>query len=257
MSDGSPQQTSPAAFGAAIQGRRLAQQDLFRLVWLPGEQAWLLLVADGMGGHAAGDVASRIVADSFVAAFSTARSSGASLNDALHRALEDANAQIANYQEDAPETAGMGTTLLAAHLGADGIAWISVGDLPLWIFRNGAVHRLNQDHSLRAAVAAGVDANANMLLSALDGTSIPLVDCKPKPLRIRPGDLAILASDGVLTLSESEISYTVAENAPAGPEAVVRALLQAVEDCGTPHQDNCAVIVAGPPLPAPISSSQR
>jgi len=255
MTRASHRQASNGAYGAAITGRRSEQQDSFRSVWLAGEQAWLLLVADGMGGHAAGEVASRIAADGFVAAFSTSRSRGASVNQALQRALDAANEQIADHQDDAPETDGMGTTLLAAHLGPQGLAWISVGDSPLWIFRNGAVHRLNEDHSMRAAAATGGDVNPNMLLSALDGSLVPFVDFKPKPLRTRHGDLAVLASDGLLTLSEAEISRTIEENAGAGPEAVVRALLNAVEDRRDPYQDNCTVIVAAPQATPSVSSS--
>ena len=257
MSEASPQQTPLSAFGAAIQGRRSEQQDLFRSVWLSGEQAWLLVVADGMGGHAAGEVASRVAADAFIATFTTERPAGAALGDALQRAMRDANARIAAYQQDAPATTGMGTTLIAVHLCVHGLAWISVGDSPLWVFRNGRVSRLNEDHSLRAAVAAGANANANMLLSALDGGTIALIDCRPKPFRLRSGDLAILASDGLLTLSESEISRIIAENAAAGPELVTRALLRAVETCDKPHQDNCTVIVAAPPKPPATPSSLR
>jgi PPM family protein phosphatase len=249
MSDASPRRAAaePEVFGAAIQGRRSEQQDSFRSVWLAARRAWLLVVADGMGGHAAGAVASRIAADTFVSTFAT-RSEGVSLDEAMRGALHDANAQIAKSQEDAPETTGMGTTLVAAHLDADGVAWISVGDSPMWIFRNGAINRINEDHSLRPAVAAGAKAIANMLQSAVNGEPIALVDCRSKPVRLRPGDLVILASDGLLTLSDKEISDTVGDNASAGPEAIVRALLEAVEERGKSNQDNCAVMVAAPRL---------
>jgi serine/threonine protein phosphatase PrpC len=146
MSDASPRRAGaePEVFGAAIQGRRSEQQDSFRSVWLAARQAWLLVVADGMGGHAAGAVASRVAADTFVSKFATRRSEGVSLDEAMRGALHDANTQIAKSQEDAPETTGMGTTLVAAHLGADGVAWIGVGDSPMWIFRNGAINRINE-----------------------------------------------------------------------------------------------------------------
>jgi PPM family protein phosphatase len=250
MSDASPQRAAaePEVFGAAIQGRRSEQQDSFRSVWLAARQAWLLVVADGMGGHAAGAVASRVAADAFVSTFATRRSEGVSLDEAMRGALHDANTQIAKSQEDAPETTGMGTTLVAAHLDADGVAWISVGDSPMWIFRNGAINRINEDHSLRPAVAAGAKAIANMLQSAVNGEPIALVDCRSKPVRLRPGDLVILASDGLLTLSDEEISDTVGNKASAGPEAIVRALLKAVEERGKSNQDNCAVMVAAPHL---------
>jgi hypothetical protein len=65
-----------------------------------------------------------------------------------------------------------------------------------------------------------------MLQSAVNGEPIALVDCRSKPVRLRPGDLVILASDGLLTLSDKEISDSVGNNASAGPEAIVRALLK-------------------------------
>ncbi len=251
------ERTLTAAFGAAIKGRRAGQQDAFRSVWLAGEQAWLLAVADGMGGHAAGDVASRVAADAFVTTFPALRSGGASLKGAFRGALDEANAGVATHQADVPETAGMGTTIVAAHVGNSGLAWISVGDSPLWLVRNGALTRVNADHSLRSAAASGANVNANMVLSALTGGAIALIDCRANPLPLRAGDFVVLASDGLLTLSDSEISRTIVDNAATSPEAIARALLKAVEDRDAPQQDNCTVIVAAPPLTASASGSRR
>ena len=243
----SPAALNSAVHGAAIQGSRSEQQDSFRTVWLAGEQAWLLVVADGMGGHAGGGVASRLAADTFVSAFAARRSGGATLGQALQSALDDANARIARGQREAPETEGMGTTLVAAHLSAQGLAWISVGDLPMWLLRAGAVDRLNEDHSFRPAVKRGAKAIANMLQSVLNGQPVALIDLQPKPRRLRTGDLVIVASDGVLTLDTGDIATVAARHAAEGAEAVVQALLAEVVSRQKSSQDNCAVVVAIPP----------
>jgi protein phosphatase len=254
-------ETVPAGapgLGAAIQGGRAAQQDSFRSVWLSGENAWLLIVADGMGGHAAGAVASRIAADTFVSAFTAKREAGASLEQALEEALEDANQQIARAQEEAPETAGMGTTLVAAYVSPQGVAWISVGDSPLWLIRKGTIERMNEDHSFRPAVAKGAKASANVLQSALNGDEIALIDLQPKPRRLRTDDVVIMASDGLLTLTEREIASCVVKSAHGDAETIARTLLQAVEQRAEPNQDNCTVLVAaaaGPDIDAHSATS--
>jgi len=237
-------------YGAAIQGRRSEQQDAFRSVWLAAEQAWLLVVADGMGGHAGGAVASRLAADAFVGTFTARRAAGVSLGEALQAALDDANARIARGQQEMPETEGMGTTLVAAHLSSEGLAHISVGDSPLWVLRAGALERINADHSFRPAVARGAKAIANMLQSVLNGDPIPLIDARPKPRRLRSGDLVIVASDGLLTLEASEIAAVAARHADAGAEAVTHGLLAEVVSRGKSNQDNCTVLVALAPIAA-------
>ncbi len=231
-------------FGAAIQGQRSEQQDSFCSIWLPKERAWLLIIADGMGGHAAGEVASRIAVDTFITSFNAARSAGTGLEEALNLSLDSANARIASTQRASPETIGMGTTLVAAHLSTNGLAWISVGDSPLWLYRADKLIRLNEDHSLRGAVAAGARGVGNLLQSALNGQTIALIDCRAQPYPLLAGDLVLISSDGLLTLTEDEIAATVRQSSVGGPEAITRAILDAVEDRRKSNQDNCAVVVA-------------
>src|SRR3954454_22221591 len=103
-----------SVYATAIQGSRSQQQDAVRLRWLAADRAWLIVLADGMGGHAAGDLASKIAVDSFVGTFAATREAGSGLEAAFKRALEDANAKIGEVQAVRPETKGMGTTLVAA-----------------------------------------------------------------------------------------------------------------------------------------------
>ena len=213
---------------------------LFRIHRLEREQAWLLVLADGMGGEAAGEIASRLAVDEFVVSFEAHRQAGKSLDHALGGALQSANNRIGQEQEERPETLGMGTTMVGAYLSPAGIAWISVGDSPLWLYRADDLRRLNEDHSLRQMGGSA----GNMLQSALNGQPIPLVNCRAIPLPVHDGDLIVLCSDGILTLAEDQIAETIRNSATTNPEFIVWLLLHAVEDKKKRHQDNCTALIA-------------
>ncbi len=142
----------------------------------------------------------------------------------------------------------MGTTLLAVHLDARGVAWISVGDSPLWLCRGGLIRRLNEDHSLSRSDAAGTRIRSSLLQSVLNGDDIAMIDCQANPLRLDGGDLVLLASDGILTLGQEEILQTVIEHEIANPETVVREILEAVCAREKPNQDNCTIVAAAVPV---------
>ena len=94
------------------------------------------VLADGMGGHTAGALASRMVCESFVAAFAGLNGSRP---ERLLNALRSANDAIAAKVEANPVLSGMGSTLVAAVLSDDGVEWVSVGDSPLLLFRRGEI----------------------------------------------------------------------------------------------------------------------
>lgn len=245
---------TPEVFDGAIQGARSEQQDAYRTRWIESDRAWLLVLADGMGGHAGGGTASRIAVDGFVAAFVSKRSRGATLEDAFHAALNDANARIAQVQQAQPELGDMGTTIVAAYLSPTGVSWISVGDSPMWLCRGGRLTRLNEDHSMRE-IAGSAKNLRNMLQSVLNGQPIPMVDCKAAPVATAPGDVLLVASDGILTLRDEEIAETLRQMYPHGAESIGQSLLAYVTDYQKSNQDNCSVIVAFPTGPADVTVS--
>lgn len=250
----------------ASQGGRAYQEDA-AAVWpgqgslvprgaLPAGADLVAVLADGMGGHAAGDVASTLVCGMFLEAFGTEDSSEESITDRLTRALEAANSAIRRKTEKNPALSGMGATLVALALSGSGRAeWISVGDSPLYIWRGGDMVRLNQDHSLAPLLdqmvadgkmtfaQAQSDPRRHYLRSAVTGEDLDLVDIADTPLPLHPGDVLIAASDGLLTLEEDEIRRITSAYAPEGPGAVADALLRAVDAEGVAHQDNTTVIV--------------
>lgn len=235
-----------------IQGRRRSQQDCAVCIPL-GVGQHLLVLADGMGGHAAGDVASSLAVTGFCSAFE-APGMPEEPNERLMAALEAANYAIHDRVAAEPELTGMGTTLVAAVVEGRELRWVSVGDSPLWLVRDGEIRRLNANHSvageLAEQVAAGEMTAAEaaeapgraMLFSALLGENIDLVDIPEAPVRLESGDVIMIASDGVETCSLEELIGIVGGRDDAAAELVDQ-ILTAVEDHEIDYQDNATLIV--------------
>lgn len=222
---------------------------------VPGSGGSFAVLADGMGGHAGGALASRLVCERFL---STAVLSAGDAPVRLIAALHAANDAIASQVADNPLLSGMGSTLVGAAFGPVGIEWVSVGDSPLYLFRRGDVAVLNADHSLAPEldrlVAAGrltaedarKDPRRHMLRSAVTGDELDMVDLSRQPLALEFGDYIVLASDGVETLETDEIARIIQGYASDGAAAVATAIIRAVEALREPHQDNATVLVVRP-----------
>jgi protein phosphatase len=149
----------------------------------------------------------------------------------------------------------MGCTLVGIVLepGPDRIQWVSVGDSPLYLVRGGDIVRLNEDHSYAPEIdrlaetgalsreAARLHPHRHVLRSALTGLEPELIDRSAQPLSLEPGDIVVLASDGIHTLAEADIARLAA--AAPTPTAAAEALISAVEAAGAPYQDNTTVVV--------------
>ena len=180
-------------------------------------------------------------------------------NERLMAALEAANYAIHDRVAAEPELIGMGTTLVAAVVEGHELRWVSVGDSPLWLVRSGEIRRLNANHSvageLAEQVAAGEMTAAEaaeapgraMLFSALLGEYIDLVDIPEAPVRLEPGDVVMIASDGVETCGPDELIDIVCGGDDAAAELVDR-VLAAVEDHEIDYQDNATLVVCRLPL---------
>jgi PPM family protein phosphatase len=240
-------------------GRRDRQEDALAVSCPEGVDFGFAVVSDGMGGHAAGDLASRIiVAEIFAelilrsrAPFEEARD----LAELLHDAVETANASLRAQIDACPEQTGMGGTVVATALVQGGLQWASVGDSLLYILRDGRLERLNEDHSMAPQIdlmaAKGmIDAEAarthpqrNCLTSALTGQAIPEVDCPARRLELADGDIVLIASDGLQTLDEEVIAETLAAMSGEQSREIAAALLDAVAGRGKPEQDNTSLVV--------------
>ena len=258
--DAAPESEVPAAdaaptplrrAGGQLIGAREAQEDEFGFIdgsTLDHEGRHpVVIVADGMGGHAGGEMASRLAVRAFVDAYGL---DGAPA-DRLRAALDAANRSIDDAVCENLSLDGMGATLVAATVTTDGLEWISVGDSPLYLYRAGRLKRLNEDHSMAPVIEALRESdpatargmNPNELRSALVGFEIAKVDASPMPELLLPGDLIVAATDGLNTLSVDETASIVSDCRDDGPEAVTDALLAAVAARAVPTQDNATVAI--------------
>ena len=238
--------------GGQIAGKRAYQEDAFAFRALKGkDESLICLLADGMGGHAAGDVA----ANTSIQAFSDAIEwHSPPIQAQFVRALDKANRAIYSKAKDDPAKAGMGCTFVAVEV-ANGVCnWISIGDSPLFHISGNQIRRINADHSmaqqLDAAAARGEitveearnSSSRNILLSALTGDPISRMDQSKTARRLIKDDWVILASDGLETLAPDEILSVVVGNPRASAKQMCQLLLDAVDARDAPSQDNATVI---------------
>ncbi|MEI2741882.1 MAG: protein phosphatase 2C domain-containing protein [Candidatus Competibacter sp.] len=238
------------------QGCRVRQEDDYGVFELPPQLEageLLLVLADGMGGEQAGAFASALTVRGFIETYDALPA--VSIPDRLEQTLRYVNERMAlEVASDPQNLRGMGCTLLAVVLADQSLYWISVGDSPLWLWRRGRLHRLNQDHAYRSVLAERVSAGdisaeeaanhpeRNALISAVTGETLELVDLSREPFALKPNDQILLASDGILTLSEREICKILKAACSFGSPC--KPLLAAVTSHQNPQQDNTTVLWA-------------
>jgi serine/threonine protein phosphatase PrpC len=224
--------------GRAMQGDREDQEDFYAFEQLAGGRV-LVVLADGAGGQASGEVASQTAAVGFLDYFAQSTDEVAA---SLFAALQAGNRKLALFMDGDPARSTMATTLLAAAVDGDQLNWISVGDSPLLLYRAGELSRLNADHSAAGQGATSAHAQ-NVLRSALVGGRIPMIDWRREPFALLPGDLLVAASDGLWTLSGEEIALCLGEQATHDAAEIAQALLQKVKEREKPRQDNVTVAI--------------
>ncbi|WP_375688554.1 PP2C family protein-serine/threonine phosphatase [Pseudooceanicola sp. LIPI14-2-Ac024] len=240
-------------------GRRDRQEDAVVAEFSQGEGIGFAVLSDGMGGHGAGDVASKLIVSEMFSEllFSCADADhvrGAS-SDILRGALDVANSRLKDHAESQPDPDGMGGTLITTMVIDNALRWISVGDSPLYLFRDGALRQLNEDHSMAPQidllVAKGLmDAKAarnhpqrHCLTSAITGEAIDKIDCPDEALPLEPGDIIVMASDGLQVLDDAEIQRVIAKRRKLDSRGLANALMAAVTAADEPHQDNISLVV--------------
>lgn len=179
----------------------------------------LWVVADGLGGHGGGEVASRLAVDALLKALPPGTPLSA---EPLQQAVTAAAEALRAYQQDQTALSGMRTTLVA--LMSDGVhaLWLHLGDSRLYAFRNGRIRIQTADHSVpQALVRAGELApesirfheDRNQLLRTLGEEKPPRPTLADAPLALQPGDAFLLCTDGFWeSVTESEMEIALAKS---------------------------------------------
>jgi protein phosphatase len=226
-----------------------------------GPKGALLLVCDGMGGAAAGEVASQMAVESISSALASAEPQARDgFARRLRRAIEDANDRIYAQSRDNQSERGMGTTCTAVGLVDGTLVLGQIGDSRCYVLRDGRLAQVTKDQSLAwqlieagamTAEEAKAFEHANIILQALGVQE--RVDVALSQVPLRQGDVVLVSSDGLHgPVSDEEILQVLKEE-PDVKRACDRLVARALEREGP---DNITVVVArfdGPALPPPAA----
>jgi PPM family protein phosphatase len=205
---------------------------------VPYAGRWLYAVADGLGGHPAGEVASAAVIGT-LRAWDTEASATEPLSS-IADAIRAAGRQLRSMTADDPALRGMGTTLTAILMSTSGdrAAFANMGDSRAYLLRGGQLRQLTEDHVMGKLIAGASGQIAAVLARYLDGRPDRSPDLALR--ETRPGDRYLLCTDG-LTSAVPAAAIRGVLTSSAAPGDIVRQLIRLANEAGGP--DNTTVVI--------------
>ena len=235
-----------------------------------GERGSLFVVADGMGGAAAGEIASDLAVDTIYSHMTTQWQADDEVSEQrfayrLKESVEIANQQIHLYAREHAENRGMGTTTTACGVLGNAIYLTQIGDSRGYLIRNGRIFQITKDQSLMQRLVdagelteeeAAVSERRNIILQALGPDPHVKVDLTRQELRI--GDVLVMCSDGLSgPVKNEDIRRIINENVTGKNDLVAacKELIDLANQRGGPDNITCIVArFSGDGLPAPDGS---
>ena len=231
---------------------REVNQDTFRMEYDAETGRGLFLVCDGMGGAAAGEVASGLAADAFVQSMDNCWKARFDSTDFKNRLLEgytQANEVVYDASRANPDYAGMGTTMVAAICGDGQVLVGNVGDSRAYFLDETGMRQITEDHSLVTELMKRGDLtpyqasrhpSRNVITRAMGADAT--VQCDTFAETVKPGNYLLLCSDGLIReVTEPEIYYEVFQ--AEHPETACARLLEMAKSRG--GRDNITVVLIG------------
>jgi protein phosphatase len=234
---------------------------------LSEEVNYVMIVADGMGGHAAGEIASRMAISALISLalelpdwiFRVDEAHELELARRSRERIQEVGAMLVERGERDPALRGMGTTLTAARSLGRELLITHVGDSRAYLLRSGTLHRLTRDHTYAqllvnlgqlAPADIAASRHRHVLVNALGGAGGE-VRVDTDRCRLEDGDRVLLCSDGLTDMVDDVAITGILLEATGSGEACERLVKRALDAGG---RDNVTVIVAGyrlPDAPAP------
>lgn len=226
--------------------RQLNQDFVFTSVYPLGALDNLFLVADGMGGHRAGDYASKCTIDTVIEMCS--RSKGKKLVSAITDAITEANSRVRRKAMEDSNMIGMGTTLVLATIEDNILTVANVGDSRLYVLsKDGTIRQITRDHSLVEEMIrmGGIDRNSarnhpdkNIITRAIGASSNINVDFFE--VELNNEDIVFMCSDGLSNMIEDEDIYAIVDQSES-LEAAANNLVDVANENG--GKDNISVVL--------------
>jgi len=239
-----------------VEGSSLPAQAGTRLTDTP--QGRLLIVADGIGGHGGGELASAVTIDAMAHyafeampwAMGSSECTVDELADGLREAVASAQARMLRVARRKNAPADLGTTLTMAYLVWPELHVVHVGDSRAYLFRGGTLFRLTHDHTLAQQMIdheamtpeqAAHSHYSHVLVNAVGG-GIDTLDVELHRLLLEPEDQLLLCTDGLYDMVEDDAIAEHLKRTSDEVETVVKALVDAANAAG--GRDNVTVVLA-------------
>jgi len=228
---------------AICQGGRDYQEDAIVTDFPFGTDTGVVVLADGMGGHALKFQSAEFVQKE------------KQIPELMTKAAKGANESVRDYIRENPKTYGMGATLVSMVLVENRMFWMSIGDSPLYHLRAGKMQQLNEDHSMAPQIdfmakqglideeAALNHPDRNCLTSVILGEKVARTDCPVKPFELKVGDIVVVSSDGLQYLEDAKIQKILQRYRRRSSAEIAGYLLEAIEALADPDQDNVSLAV--------------
>ena len=213
---------------------------------------YLMIVADGMGGHRAGEVASSLAVAHLGKRFTETASVGSKLDAVnwLKDNINEINKAIIDYTKDYPETTGMGTTLVVAVLTKDYLIFGNIGDSVGYVVKNNKLHKVTKEHTLVNLLVSTGELTEEEAKNHPDKNIITRamgvkeeVEADIYEYRLKKGDMILMCTDGLSNMVEDEDMFDIVKGARDIVEAVQMLIEKANSNGG---RDNIGVVLAEP-----------
>lgn len=202
------------------------------------EPPHLFVVADGMGGHAAGEIASKLAVTT-ISRYIQENDEKIKYEELLKQAIVQSNTAVYQLSLSKEEFAGMGTTVTAAYVEGNTLYWGHVGDSRIYLLRNGELSQITNDHSLVWELVqsgnitkeeAKSHPKRNMLTRAV-GTSC-LIKIDTGAMALEAEDIILLCTDGLTNMVSEQEMYNILTNQENDLEGIVNQLVVNAKNAG-------------------------